>query len=365
MNIVIFGRGNYSLLNRRVDSLREKGHRVFFVSLQKHSKYHEDNHYFKPFMRGLAGYLLSMPSVYKLLKRLDFQALDFHGASSYALFGLLVRRNFMISVYGPDVYVEALRNIFTKLVVNYLLSRAHTLSSSTSTVHDYLATFKGIQNKRYAIVPYGIKPLGGNECYNKRRNKFREQYGIDSSATVFLHCRRFTRFWRVDIIAKAFSTLHLDNSVLLFVYPSPSTEEQALISQVRQELDEAGVLDRVIFIDGLEYDSYLSAQCGSDCFVCIGENDMLANSVLEGMLCRNVMILNDLNSYINVLLKDEIVWLDKKLVDVESLALLMQQAYELPASRKVEMTQRNSQYIEQMYLESNCTDLLIAEYEDL
>lgn len=362
MNILILGRGNYSLLNRRIDSLREKGQKVFFISLQPHAKLHDDNFYIKPVAKGLLGYLLAMPKVFSLLKSLNYDAIDFHGASSYALFSLLIRRKYMISIYGPDVYDFALRNVIAKYVVNFILFRAHTLSCSVGTVHDYLKPFKGLLDKRYAIVPYGVNPIVD---YTEKRKQFRKLFNINDSDNVFIHCRRFMQFWKVDIIAKAFINLHSNNSIFLFVYPQPTNEERILVEKVKHELEMAGMLDRVIFIDGLDYAEYLSAQCASDVFICIGENDLLANSVIEGMLCQNVMILNKLKSYEISLLKNEIIWLDANNIDDKLLSSAMHTACNIVPSRKKEIIQRNSEYIEANFIEAKCTDLLVEEYKML
>lgn len=361
MNIAILGRGDYSLINRRVDSLRKKGHRVFFISLQKHSNEHDDNLYVKPIAKGLVGYLFAMPKIFWKLRTLKYQAVDFHGASSYALFSLLLRRKFMISIYGPDVYDHALRNPLIKKMINFVLKRAHTLSCSTNSVFEYLKPFEGLQNCRYAVVPYGINPISN---YEERRASFRKKLGVESETRVYIHCRRFMEFWRVDIIAQAFSVLKENDARLLFLFPSPTSREKALLNEVKKDLDDLGLLNKVIFIDGLEYDEYLSAQCASDVFVCVGENDLLANSVLEGGLCNNVMILNRQDSYVDGLLVDNIVWIEKGLENKENIAKAMQAVLKLD-SKQEEMVQSNADYIKEHYLESVCTDKLITEYEYL
>ncbi|BDX07673.1 glycosyltransferase [Planctobacterium marinum] len=361
MNIAILGRGDYSLVNRRVDSLRYKGHRVFFISLQKHTKEHDDNLYIKPMAKGLVGYLFAIPKVVWLLKALSYKAVDFHGASSYALFSLFLRRKFIISIYGPDVYDHALRNRLIKKMINFTLKRAHTLSCSTKSVFEYLKPFKGLQNCKYAVVPYGINPIVD---YDERRRSFREKLCIGSETRVYFHCRRFMQFWRVDVIAQAFSELKEKDVRMLFLFPETTSREKLLLDKVKMELDELGLMDKVIFIDGLGYDEYLSAQCASDVFISVGENDLLANSVLEGCLCRNVMILNRQDSYVDAFPSDNIVWIEKGLENKENIVKAMLEVL-VSDSKKEDMIQANASYIKEHYLEAICTDKLITEYDNL
>lgn len=320
MKVAVLARGDYSLANRRVELLRSLGVRVFFISLNRHSNKHNDNYHIAAWGLGGLRYLFAIPSVIQLLRNLEPDLVDCHGASSYGIFSWFVKAPLVISIYGPDLYDHGLRNKATKIIMTKILNNAELLSCSSSSLNNYLKPYVGVKSVRTAIIPYGIEKIEAQEI---RRKRIRDELGLKDSNYLFIHTRRFMEFWRVEKIIEAFILLEHKGGKLAFVFPKPNEKETLLLSKLRSKLESHGKLRDVYFVQDLPYEQFLSYQTAADCFICIGENDLFANSLIEAMVAKNALILNEQEAYLAHLERLPVRWVEKS-DDAAEIAMQME-----------------------------------------
>lgn len=361
MKVAILARGDYSLVNRRVELLRDSGLQVFFISLNDHAEKHSDNYYIRSW--GVKGirYLLAIPSVIKLVRKLKPDVLDLHGASSYGLFSLFFKLPMVVSVYGPDLYDHGLKNKLSNYVVTKVLNNASLLSCSSSSIFNYLKPYPKVQDAKVSIIPYGVSDIND---YSGRRKKVREALGFNDRNFVFIHTRRFMEFWRVQNIIEAFLLLDRKGAKLIFLLPEPNEKERSLLSKVKSVLESHGRLCDVCFLQNLPYDEFISYQCAADCFVCVGENDLFANSLIEAMVAKNSLILNRQEAYLEHLDGMPVNWVKDPSNSVE-IAAEMEDLESQGSGKKTEDIRLLHELAVRKFMARTAAQKLINEYKAL
>lgn len=114
-----------------------------------------------------------------------------HYASSYGLLGaLLVRKPFVISVWGSDVYEFPKRSVFHQILFRFNLMRANAI---TSTSHIMAKEVRRYTSKRVDVIPFGVeqsffevtkKSKAGSIIIGTIKSLERK-YGIDVLLTAF------------------------------------------------------------------------------------------------------------------------------------------------------------------------------------
>jgi glycosyltransferase involved in cell wall biosynthesis len=361
MKIAILARGDYSLANRRVEMLRTLGIRVFFISLNKHSNKHDDNYYIDAPGLGGLRYIFAIPSVFRLLRLLEPDLVDCHGASSYGIFSWFVKVPLVISIYGPDLYDHGLKNKVTKIIMAKILNNAALLSCSSSSLDNYLKPYVGVKNVRTAIIPYGTEKIEGQET---RRKRIRDELGLNNGHYLFIHTRRFMEFWRVEKTIEAFIRLEHEGAKLAFVFPRPNEKEMMLLSKLRSKLNAHEKLRDVHFVQDLPYEEFLSYQAAADCFICIGENDLFANSLIEAMVAKNALILNKQEAYLAHLERLPVQWVQKP-DDSSEIAMHMEFCLRQDPNERSYQVEAMYEYALTEFSAEAAARRLIREYEAL
>jgi glycosyltransferase involved in cell wall biosynthesis len=99
---------------------------------------------------------------FKIIKLLNRVIKDFkpnivhaHYASSYGLLGaMLVRKPFVLSVWGSDVYEFPKRSLFHQILFRFNLMRAQAI---TSTSHIMAKEVRRYTSKRVDVIPFGVE----------------------------------------------------------------------------------------------------------------------------------------------------------------------------------------------------------------
>lgn len=127
----------------------------------------------------------------RVIKEFKPDIVHAHYASSYGLLGaLLVRKPFVISVWGSDVYEFPKRSVFHQILFRFNLMRAQAI---TSTSHTMAKEVRRYTSKRVDVIPFGVEQIFFELQEKKREQNFiigtikslEKKYGIDTLLKAF------------------------------------------------------------------------------------------------------------------------------------------------------------------------------------
>ena len=114
-------------------------------------------------------YLKALPELRKAIKYFKPDILHVHYATSYGLIGALSGFHpFIISVWGSDVYEFPVRSIFHKILLEYNLSKADIILSTSNAMADHTRKFT---DKNIVVTPFGIDLKKFYKNHNKSKRK--------------------------------------------------------------------------------------------------------------------------------------------------------------------------------------------------
>lgn len=309
MKICIAGRANYSLLQRRAMGYVEAGHEVHVVSLEEGEIPGATVHVPRVRFGGAARYLPATPEVVRVLRRVRPDILDLHGVSTYGLYGLIPTSAATVAtVYGPDLYTAAVRSALVRAGVRRVLQSVDLVFGSTPAVADYAEDVAGVDiADKLSVRSWGVDVARIQADGPARRAAIRAELGVPDGAPVAVHARHIMDLWRPGVLVEAAAALraaHPDAQVW-FVHPTPNARGRALLAELEGRVAALGLGGTVRFLGPQPYDRFLSLLHASDVFVCVGEADLLASTLLEAMAVGLVPVLSDLPAYREVIADGE------------------------------------------------------------
>lgn len=154
VDVTVFGLSDFD------QSQFQDGVNVISFKISDSIKYKSDGNFSK------MVYLAALPALKKLLAKIKPVILHAHFATSYGLIGALSKHKpFLISVWGSDVFNFPNKSFLNKKIVEYNLSRANKLFS---TSHFMANQTKNFTSKIVEVIPFGVD----TEKFKPSSNKF-------------------------------------------------------------------------------------------------------------------------------------------------------------------------------------------------
>jgi glycosyltransferase involved in cell wall biosynthesis len=307
LKICILGRGNYGLLQNRLQQLATFPTELHLVTLQPGEIDGCTVHAIRtPIPFGALKYICAIPAIRKAIRAIHPDVLDVHGISTYGAYGLypLKQYPYLATIYGPDLTMHARNYRLLAHMAKLCFRRAARIFSSTPTTLDVIREVCGQDfREKFVARSWGIHTEVLLKDAAARRRTIREEFGVPEGTRIVLHNRQFTPFWHIDQILEAAQALLAQRSDLLFWFVCPVTNSmgKAFIEKKQNELTSAGLRDRIVLHGPQDYERMISFMHASDLYLCMGTNDQLSSSVLEAMCCGLIPVLHDLPAYHEVI----------------------------------------------------------------
>ena len=125
------------------------------------------------------NYLFKAGEIEKIIKEVSPDVISVHYASSYgAVMALTNIKNYVLSVWGSDVYDFPQKSILHRLLIKYSLYRAGCLFSTSKAMAIECAKYT---NKVFFITPFGVDM----ELFKPNANKYkREEFVLGTVKTL-------------------------------------------------------------------------------------------------------------------------------------------------------------------------------------
>lgn len=130
-------------------------------------------------------YLFNIKKIKTIINEINPDIINAHHATSYGMIAALCRfDNYIVSVWGYDVYKFPKKSIFHKLYFKYLINKSKYIFSTSKAMAKEI---KKYTNKEINITPFGVKMnLFKPNNDNKKKDNFvigtvkslKEKYGI-------------------------------------------------------------------------------------------------------------------------------------------------------------------------------------------
>ncbi|CAH6981643.1 conserved hypothetical protein [Vibrio chagasii] len=238
-----------------------------------------------------------------------------HNSSGYGLSALISGRKYILTTYGSEVYkaISNNTNLFYRWLIKSILNRARVITSSSPQMTSAVGTLC----KELNVYEFSMGVSREFFYSQSLRDSTREKLNIPLDAVVIFSNRRLTRLYNIELIFEAFKKVSLkDKRIYLIQIEGDSDIEYA------KEISNITDFDNLFYIKGFLEQSVLnSLLCASDYTISLPSTDQLSSSILEGISCKCLPILSNLEAYkplcdISISVNTDLKSLENTFIDV-------------------------------------------------
>jgi glycosyltransferase involved in cell wall biosynthesis len=295
-------------------------------------------------------YLKSFFYLRKILNSFKPDIVHAHYASSYGLLGRALNFHpFIISVWGSDVFDFPQRSFFLKKILEYNLSGADKILSTSQVMRDEL---KKYTDKKVEVTPFGIdinmfKPI----C---------KTY-VSDKPIVIGTVKSLEEIYGIQYLIKAFKIIkdkYPDNNIKLLIIGEGSyeTELKNLCSKLEVEND-------VEFTGKKEYEKLEEYYNKLDIAVFLSKSESFGVAVLEASACEKPVVVSNVGGLPEVV-EDNVTGFIVEKENPDDAAASMEKLIFNENLRK-EMGSNGRKRVEQFYNWNNNVDQMIKIYENI
>ena len=156
-----------------------KGHEVHVISFIKDNIDGVTVHFVdakvNPFSSDIKKikYLFYKRRIKKIINEIKPDIINAHYATSYGMLAALCNINFVLSVWGSDVYNFPKKSLIHKIYFKYILKKSKYIFSTSNAMAEEI---KKYTNKDIFITPFGVKMDLFNP--NKKDNRYKDYFTI-------------------------------------------------------------------------------------------------------------------------------------------------------------------------------------------
>jgi len=360
LHVVICGRGNYDPIRRRAEKLIEQGCKVDIITIHPKTIEHLNIINISPRIGTFLRYLVCIPKLIACISKLDPDVIDFHGASTYGLWSLAIKRyKKVVTIYGPDIYMQPKKNRVLRALVKRVLRSADVVYGSTPALEDYIKSILKMNPSEYngQWRSWGI-PIQ-EKLGLVKRHTFEKP-----SEMIVVHSRRFMPFWNIKQLVEAqIKVLNKGHMITcVYMFPNLTSTEKDYFEQINALVSNARLEKHFKFLGEKSYTSYLETLASAKVYVCVGKDDLLAATLLEAMLFGCIPVLSKLKAYEEVVEHDVNGYYVENLED--ALVKSIEHAISLSDSEMRQISETNGSLIIEKYSEQICTQWMIDLYKN-
>ncbi|EPF1231065.1 TPA: glycosyltransferase family 4 protein [Enterobacter ludwigii] len=278
------------------NGLAEKGIDVHLVSQQEPMDGYNQNVVFHKLpYSGLKGYIFNRWALIKTIKNINPDVINVHYASGYgtlaAISGL---KNFILSVWGSDVYDFPFKSKLHYKLVNYNLNRANVICSTSEVMGRFVKdNFNISPNISIEITPFGVDV-----------SKFRKNEQISKTDTLTIGTVKTLRpKYGIDNLIRAFSILvHKGyNNIELKI-----AGKGYLLENLQALTTELGVADNVQFLGWVENNEVPALLNTFDIYVAPStlDSESFGVAIVEASACNLPVIVTNVGGLPEVVINE-------------------------------------------------------------
>lgn len=275
----------------------KRGHEVHLIS-SKNSDIEGVKLHFVEINHLYIGFPYHVFRIKNLIKKINPDIVHSHYITGYGWLGAFsFFKQFVLSVWGSDVFYDAKNSLLKKIMANICLKRADVINTTSKQMANFINKEYSIKKDKIKTFSWGIDLKLFKKPNENEREKLKETLKIEKNSFVILSNRHIKENYNIKTIIDAIPKIieRHKNVIFIFIrgYGSQKYEEE--LKNLAKNLNvEKNVLFIPKFITPEKMTEYLKI---SDIFISIPSSDQLSSSVLEGMSCGCIPILSNLEVY--------------------------------------------------------------------
>ncbi|HRI47514.1 MAG TPA: glycosyltransferase, partial [Ignavibacteriaceae bacterium] len=191
-------------------------------------------------------YLLSIPKIYKILKKIQPDIIHSHYASSYGILGAFTRFHpNVVSVWGSDVFSFPDQSFLHKIVLKFVLNRADYILSTSQFM---MQRTKEFTSKEIRVTPFGVDL--DIFCKNKKNQ---------CDEIVIGTTKGLEKQYGIEFLIKAFARLvnkYSDNKLKLLIIGDGSLRKE--MEKLTADLKISSFVNFTGFVSNEKIPEYLN-----------------------------------------------------------------------------------------------------------
>ena len=197
MRILFLAPANSIHTTKWVNSLEQKGHDVFVISMQeKNSLMNPKITYYRLFFTAPLGYLLNIFNVRKFVKKIKPDVIQVHYVTGYGFLSMVSRlKNPILIPWGSDLNIFPKISIFHKLLIKKILSSGHFFIANGKNLDGLIRQYS--RGKRIEKIYFGIDT-------DLFKNISSEKKHVITIGTV----KSLENIYGIDILIKSFAVVN-------------------------------------------------------------------------------------------------------------------------------------------------------------
>ena len=212
-------------------------------------------------------YLLSLYHLKKTIKIYNPEVIHAHYLSSYGLLGALLNpKNYIISVWGSDIFRFPKKNYLYKLLIVFSLKRAYKICSTSEIMS---AETQKYTNKKISVIPFGID----------LKNFFPQKKQIRNRIFRIGTIKSLEKIYGIDVLIRAFN---------VFDSKYPEIKKELIIvgkgsqeNKLKELVNKYNLADKVVFTGPIKHSEVPSKLKTFDLFCALSREESFGVAVIE------------------------------------------------------------------------------------
>ncbi|MEE3078194.1 MAG: glycosyltransferase family 4 protein [Bdellovibrionota bacterium] len=239
------------------------------------------------------GYLFSVVALNQYIKEIKPDIVNAHYASSYGLLASIVKPfNFVLNLWGSDVYVFPKKSFFHKFCLKLVLFSSKKINSTSESMANEIRKYT---NKEVRITPFGIDL----KLFYSERNVF------DSDTYNIGLVKGMDVIYGIDILIKAFAIVKRNNptkNLYLNLYGKGKD-----LGKFKNLVSRLNLTDTVFFKGFIKNTEVRKAYNKMDLAVFPSRSESFGVSVIEAMACEVPVIVSNVGGLAEVVAENGII----------------------------------------------------------
>lgn len=225
-------------------------------------------------------YLLSIPKIYKILKKIQPNIIHSHYASSYGILGAFTTFHpIVVSVWGSDVFSFPDQSFLHKIVLKFVLNRADYILSTSQFM---MQRTKEFTSKEIRVTPFGVDL--DIFCKNKK-NQYDE--------IVIGTTKGLEKQYGIEFLIKAFARLvnkYSDIKLKLLIIGDGSLRKE--MEKLTADLKISSFVNFTGFVSNEKIPEYLNT---IDIYVAVSiyDDESFGVAIVEAQACEIPVVVSD------------------------------------------------------------------------
>lgn len=221
------------------------------------------------------SYFFRLNALKKAYRKFQPDIVHAHYATSYGFFGAQLKaKNYIVSVWGSDVFDFPRKSSIHKSLLKYVFRKAKIILSTSKVMAEEIRLYS---NKKVQVTPFGIDV----DKFAPKDNK--------NDKFIVGTVKGLEKIYGIDYLLETFSVFHkkFPNSEC-HIYGKGS-----LLNELKSLALELGIDESVAFKGYVNHDEVPDVLNGFDVFCALSREESFGVAVLEASSCKIPVIVNN------------------------------------------------------------------------